>query len=145
MKSNLQQQQKKYWWELSNETHKNESDNLIIVNNYFNPAKKKKVWIRQNNKWEEKETDEFGCIFYSGKIADSIKFKVDNREFELPITKQEEPFLARITIKENFKDLVFRTLLFNYIRIEDGTMFIDVAEGDRPMKRLYFRRLESKK
>ena len=92
---------KKYWWDSSSGTPKNGNDNLIVINNYFKPAKNKKIWIRQADKWREKETDEFGCIFYDGAIAKSIKFQVDNRAFELSTTKKEKPSLIRITIKDN--------------------------------------------
>jgi hypothetical protein len=135
---------KKYWWDLSSETTKSETDNLLVINNYFNPAKNKQIWIRQSGEWKEKVTDEFGCIFYSGEIAESVRFQVNNREFELSTTKDEIPSMIRITIKEDFKDLVYRTLIFNYIRIEKNEMFVDVAEEGKEVKRLYFEKIKNK-
>ena len=119
---------KKYWWDLSSETVKRENDNLLVINNYFSPTKNKQIWILQSGEWKEKVTDEFGCIFYSGEIAESIRFQVDNREFELSTSENERPSMIRITIEEDYKDLVYRTLMFNYIRIEKNKMFINVAE-----------------
>lgn len=133
---------KDYWWKLSDKTPKNKSDNLIVINNYFNPAENKTIWIKQGDKWNQKMTDKHGCVFYNGEIADSIKFKVSNRNFEFATLKEEEPSLIRITIKEDYKDLVYRTLFFNYIRIENGTMFIDVAEEEKELKRLYFEKIK---
>ncbi len=135
---------KEYWWNLSYETAKNENDNLLVIKRYYKPAKNKKIWIRQSGRWKEKRTDEFGCIFYSGEIADSIRFKVDNRVFELSATNNEKPSMIRITIKEDFKDLVYRTLVFNFIRIEKNKMFVDVAEDRQEMKRLYFEKIENR-
>lgn len=132
---------KKYWWGLSNETIKNEDDNLLVLSNYFDPAKHKKVLLQQNGTWEETKTDEFGCVFYPGVIAEKIKFQVDNRIFELSTTKNEQPSLISITIKEDFKDLVFRTLYFNFVRIENNQMFIDVAEQGKKSKRLFFEKI----
>lgn len=139
--TNLSKIAKKYWWNLSNKTIKNETDNLIVINKYFDPAKNKRVLILQNGQWKEKITDKFGCIFYSGEITKAIKFQVDNRDFELATSKNKEPSIIRITIKENFKDLVYRTLFFDYIRIEKGKMFIDVAEEEKEVNRLYFKKI----
>ena len=133
---------KNYWWKLSDKTHKNETDNLIVVNNYFNPAKNKTICIKQGDIWNQKITNEQGCIFYEGEVVDSIKFKVDNRDFELTTLKKEKPSLIRVTIQEDYKDLVYRTLIFNYIKIEDGKMFIDVVEEERELKRLYFEKIK---
>ena len=140
----LSKSAKKYWWELSNKTSKSETDNLIVIKNYFQPVKEKNIWIQQNGKWDKKTTDDFGCIFYSGQIAQSLKFKVETREFELQTNKTEKPSLIRIKIEDDYKDLIYRTLLFNYIRIQNGKMFIDVAEEEAEVKRLFFEKIENK-
>lgn len=138
----LSKSAKDYWWKLSDKTPKNKTDNLIVINNYFNPTKNKTIWIKQGDNWNKKITDDHGCIFYVGEIADSIKFNVGNRNFELAPLKDEEQSLIRITIKEDNKDLVYRILIYNYIRIENGKMFIDVEEEERELKRLYFEKIE---
>lgn len=135
---------RKSWWELTSKTTKEENDNLLVINKYFNkPLSFKETWIKQKGNWSKKITDESGCIFYEGEIADSIKLKVDSREFKWATTKKERPSLIRITIREDYKDLIYRTLIFNYIRIEKGKMFIDIIEEDRPLKRLYFEKIKS--
>jgi len=126
-----------YWFDKKDDIPKVKSWNLIVVNNYFKPLICTRVEILVNNVWETKETDERGRVIYTGQIADSIKFRFYNRNIKIKLDNIKSSFV-RITVKDSYQDLIYRSLGRNTIQVKNGKMFLNLKEEGRKLEKIYF-------
>ena len=113
--------------------------NLLILNHYYEPLTQKNIDLLIGDQWINNETDSIGRVVYYGEVADSVRFTYDGREINMDINEQNSTFV-RLSVKDNYKDLVYRVLGHNIISVKNNKMFLKVREEDRDEEILYFKR-----
>ncbi len=123
-------------------SNKKWAKNVICINELFKGVPKLETNCFLNEKRISLETDTLGNIYYEGEVFDSLSFSIRGRELMVIPTKKDTPSIIQITIDSDCKDLVYKQLGSNKIRILNGKMMIKYKyEEDDTLRTEYFEKI----
>ena len=117
-------------WDIFETKNKDTKFNQIEIFEHFTEIKDIKITLYQKGKKISLMTDSVGQAYYMGNVADSLFFKIKERELKIIPENRQSPSIITIRIDSNYRDLVYRQLGTNKIMIQDGKMFIRYRDRD---------------
>ena len=117
-------------WDIFEIKNKDTKLNQIGIFEHFTEIKDIEITLYQKGKKISLMTDSVGQAYYMGNVADSLFFKIKERELKIVPDNRQSPSKITIRIDSNYRDLVYRQLGTNKIMIRDGKMFIRYRDSD---------------